>query len=169
MIKILGIDPGSRVVGFACLAARKEIPAMPADFCVVDVGVLKVKDSIPPLERIGMLHNALFELASSLAPTVCAMEKAFYGVNAATSLKLGEARGALIAAIRRCNVDIVEVTPAQIKRMIAGSGRAEKEDIAAALKALLKFDRGKLPYDATDALAVALCHGLSIAFQKKIK
>ncbi len=166
-VRIFGIDPGSRVAGFACLAARKPVPLMPQDYKVIDLGVLKVDPKRSHFERIGLLHVALYELLKELSPTVCVVEKEFAGLNPMTSLKLGEARGALLAAVHRNEIPLIEVTPAQVKRAIAGSGRATKEDVHQALKKLLLFDRTSLPLDATDALALALYHGLALPFLRK--
>ena len=166
--KIFGVDPGSRITGFACIGSEKKIPLCPRDFKILDIGVIKTDPKRPHIERIGLLHNALFELISLQNPTACVIEKEFAGINPLTSLKLGETRGSLLAAIHRHSIPIIEITPAQIKRVIGGGGRASKEDVAFALKNLLQFDRKALPYDATDALAAALCHGLTLAVTQKL-
>jgi crossover junction endodeoxyribonuclease RuvC len=161
---ILGIDPGSRIVGFAVLRGKIARPRMPRDFEVVDAGVIKAKAELSVPERLGLIHEAVHGLAGELAPTHCAIEKAFHGINAASAIKLGEARGAILAAVRRHGLSIFEITPAEVKRTIACKGSASKEDVCRAVTALLGFDRGKLPFDATDAVAIALACGLNIAF-----
>ncbi len=166
--RILGIDPGSRVVGFACLEALKDLPVGPKDFKVVAAGVIKpdVNDAMD--ERLGAIHQMLFELLGDVRPNVVAIEKAFGGVNISSALKLGEARGAIIAAVKRHALPVSEITPAQVKRLVAGSGAATKESVAAAMKALLGFDRGRFPMDVTDALAIAFCHGLTLASTRRV-
>lgn len=159
---ILGIDPGSRVVGFAILRARVARPRMPRDFEVFDAGVIKAKDGLSVPERLGLIHEAVHVLASEVSPTHCAIEKAFHGVNAASAIKLGEARGAIVAAARRHKLPIFEITPAEVKRTIACTGAASKEDVCRAVTNLLGFERGKLPFDATDAVAIALACGLNM-------
>ena len=154
--KILGIDPGSRVIGFALLGATKVTPLTPKDWTVLDAGVLRASADLEMPARLGEIHNALFDLASELAPSHVVIEKAFHGVNASTAIKLGEARGALISAVARIGVPITEITPAQVKRLIAGHGAASKEQVYQALQALLGFNKGRLPLDASDALAIAL-------------
>lgn len=157
---ILGIDPGSRITGFALLRAKKPLPVMPRDFSVVEAGVLRADAALPYAQRIGLLHLALCELLTEHRPDVCVIERAFFDKNANSALKLGELRGAYIAACARSQVPVAELTPADVKKTIAGNGRADKEAIALALHGLLGFNRGSLPHDATDALALSLCHGL---------
>ena len=102
-------------------------------------------------------------MASELAPTHVAIEKAFHGINSSTAIKLGEARGALISAIARLGIPISEITPAQVKRLVAGHGAATKEPGYQALQALMGFNKGRLPHDASDALAIALTASLTEA------
>lgn len=163
---ILGIDPGSRIVGFAVLRGKIARPRMPRDFEITDAGVIKTRSELSLCERLGIIHESVFGLAAELGPTHCAVEKAFHGVNAASAIKLGEARGSIIAAIRRHSLPIFEITPAEVKRTIACKGSASKEDVCRAVSALLGFELGNLPYDASDALAIALACGLNMAFPK---
>ena len=157
---ILGIDPGSRATGFALLRARRPAAFTANDFVVVEAGVLRPDPKLSFMERLGLLHIALFDLVSQHSPDVCVIERAFVDKNANTAIKLGELRGAFMAACVRCGVPVAELTPADVKRTIAGNGRADKEAISLALQTLLGFKRGSLPHDATDALALSLCHGL---------
>lgn len=139
---------------------------MPRDFEVLDAGVIKANTDLTVPERLGLIHDAVHALAGELSPTLCAIEKAFHGVNAASAIKLGEARGAIVAAVRRHGLQIFEITPAEVKRTIACAGAASKEDVCRAVTALLGFERGKLPFDATDAVAIALACGLNLSFAK---
>lgn len=159
---ILGIDPGSIVTGYAFLQSKKPVPVLPSDFKVVDAGVLRLTSEIPHLERIGMLHEAVFDLMSQLKPGVCVIEKAFHDKNAASAIKLGELRGCYVAACQRLAIPVKEITPAEVKKTITGNGRSEKEQVADAVKTLIGFNRGNLPFDVTDALAIALCFGLQL-------
>lgn len=160
--KILGIDPGSRVIGFALLGATKALPLGPRDWVVLDAGVLRASSELSMTERLGEIHNALHDLAVELNPTAVAIEKSFHGVNSATAIKLGEARGALISAVARLGLPIYEITPAQVKRLVAGHGAASKEQVYMALQALMGFNKGRLPHDASDALAIALTASLNL-------
>lgn len=136
---------------------------IPSDFVVLEAGVLRADPRLASEVRIGLLHEALHQLIVQHEPEVCVLEKAFYDKNVSSAIKLGEVRGAFIAACARSKVKVEEISPAEVKKTIAGHGRAEKEQVSLALKALLGFDRGHLPHDATDALAISLCFGLRLA------
>lgn len=160
---ILGVDPGSRVTGYAFLRAKRETPVVPGDLAIIDAGVLRAPVSLDIAVRIGLLHEALHELMCEHKPTVLVLEKAFCDRNVATAMKLGEMRGAYFAAAARCGVPIEEITPAEVKKTITGNGRADKDLVSAAIKTLAGFDRGNLPHDVTDALAIGYSFGLSLA------
>jgi crossover junction endodeoxyribonuclease RuvC len=123
------------------------------------MGVLKADLSLSFHSRIGKLHLALCQLIETTKPTIGVIEKAFLGPNVQSALKLGEARGALVSALTRFELPIFEVAATQVKNHITGKGHASKAQVALALKALLGTDWGKIPYDATDALAIALTFG----------
>ena len=161
-MKILAIDPGSRIAGFACLEAdlKDGVVPLPQNFKVLDVGLIKMDLSKHHSYRIGQLHIAVFEMIKDLRPDVFVLEKAFYGVNVNTALKLGETRGALISAARRHGLEVREITPASVKKVITGKGQAPKEDVAQSLQRLLGFDIGSMKHDASDAVALALSFGL---------
>ena len=158
--RILGIDPGSRVVGFALIGAKKPIPRVPADWKILDAGIMRANANLAMPPRLTELHATLFDLVAELGPTAAGIEKAFQGVNAQSAIKLGEARGALIAAIGRHGIPVHEITPAEVKRVVAGHGAATKEQVYQALQALMGFNKGDLPLDASDALAIAFAVSL---------
>ncbi|MCX6116001.1 MAG: crossover junction endodeoxyribonuclease RuvC [Proteobacteria bacterium] len=157
----LGIDPGSRVIGFAALSPLKLSPRGMNDWRLIDVGVLRVDLKLTSCERLFAIHEAIYDLVLEISPSQVVIEKAFHGVNAQSSLRMGEARGAIIAAIGRCGLATVEYAPTEIKQTIGGSGQASKEQVANAITTLLGFKRGKLPLDATDALAIAMTGALN--------
>jgi crossover junction endodeoxyribonuclease RuvC len=160
---IVGIDPGSRIAGYAFIRAKVANPRLPRDFQVIDAGVMRAPAQLETAERIGLLHEALYGLLAEHKPQACVMETPFFDKNVHTAVKLGETRGAFIAACARVGVKTHEITPAEVKKTIAGNGRADKELISQALRALIGFDRGQLPHDVTDALAISLCYGLKLA------
>lgn len=167
--RILGIDPGSRVCGFALLTSTKVAPSSFRDFVVADAGVLKADLKLSFIERIGLLHEYLERMLPELAPTCCVIEDAFFGNNARSALKLGQARGALISAVVKKRIPTYEVAPTKVKSMIVGKGSASKEEISRSLEVMLGFKRGKLPYDACDAVAIALTHGLSMFTERAVQ
>ncbi|MBF0442822.1 MAG: crossover junction endodeoxyribonuclease RuvC [Oligoflexales bacterium] len=159
-LRILGIDPGSRIVGFAVIDTNAQMRISTSTCKIVDVGVIKTDVSMPYSERISLIHEAVYEIICCHSPHICIIEKAFVGINSLSALKLGEARGALLCAIHRAGVKAREVAPTEVKKLVTGDGRASKEQVNMALATLLNFKRGTLPYDASDALAIALYYGM---------
>jgi crossover junction endodeoxyribonuclease RuvC len=107
------------------------------------------------------MHESMHDIARDSMADYCVFEDQFCGINARTALKLGQTRGALMTAVSRAKIPLVEVTPAEVKKTITARGNASKEEVSASLKALIGFERGNLPYDATDALAIAIAYGLN--------
>lgn len=160
-MRILGIDPGSRVSGFSCIEARVPSPVLAKDFKVVDMGVVRLNAKFSHAVRITEMHSTLKTLLDEYRPQVCVIERAFCGENASSALKLGEIRGALISAVITHKVQLAEITPAQVKKIIVGNGRADKHSVAESLHQLFKINFSHFPHDATDALAIALSYGLT--------
>lgn len=158
---ILGIDPGSKLTGFGVLSSH---PNKSRSFWVKDAGVIRPTTQKSHSDRLGEIHEAVYNLIAECKPEVCVIEKGFTGINHHSALRLGETRGAIISAARRLEVKIVETAPTTVKKNVTGQGHASKEAISLSLKALLGFDRGGLPYDVTDAVAIALSYGMSSAF-----
>ncbi len=160
-LRILGVDPGSMIAGFACLEIRKLGSIQLGDVRLITAGVVRTEQKEPMWKRIGQLNLAMNGLMDELRPNICVVERAFFGANVATAIKLGEVRGAIISSACASGVVVEEATPAEVKKTIAGNGRATKEDVARAVETFMKFKRGALPFDATDALAIALYYGLT--------
>lgn len=171
-LRILGIDPGSRLCGYAFISSRHPHTINRRCIELNDIGVIRADTNTDFCQRVALIHTALHSLVCEWNPHICVIEDAFFGLNARSALKLGQARGALMTAVTREGVPVVEVSPTHVKRAIAGSGAADKERISMSLKALIGFERGTLPYDASDALAIALSYGLTvptISFSKNTK
>ncbi|MFO7566089.1 MAG: crossover junction endodeoxyribonuclease RuvC [Enhygromyxa sp.] len=150
--RILGVDPGTRVVGYAIL----DVPA-PGRFEYVECGVLKVRASDDLGARLLELGGGLREIISEFRPAGLAIERAFHGLNAASALKLAEARGALKLIALEHGLSVAEYAPAMIKRAVVGRGRATKAEVQARVRLLCRL--GNVPQsDAADALAIAICH-----------
>lgn len=157
-IKILGVDPGSQLCGYAFISTNQPHIVSRRSIRFEDIGVLKADKSLSLVDRLAGLHDALYELVCLHQPDVCVMEDAFLGLNARSALKLGQARGVLMTAVFRCQIPLEEVTPTFVKKTIVGHGLADKEQVSQALKHLVGFDRGLLPHDCSDALAIALSY-----------
>ena len=160
--RILGIDPGSRVIGFAVMDAKKLVPRSPKDWIVADAGVVRASTNLAMHERIFEIHDAFYGLISEIQPTLVGIEKVFQGVNPSSTIKLSEARGALISAVGRHKVPVREITPAEVKRIVAGNGAATKVQVYQALQAIMGFNKGSLPFDASDAMGIAFACSLGL-------
>ncbi len=156
----MGIDPGSQITGFCVLAIPPGRAFSPRDFNILDAGLIKPKASLSHGERAGQLHNSVFTIVEHHTPDICVIERAFTGINPLSALRLGETRGAIISAARRNEIPIHELAPTQVKKTITGQGHASKDQIARAVETIAGFQRGNLPFDVTDAIAIALTYGL---------
>lgn len=157
--RILGIDPGSTVMGYAVVDAGESGSSSGAPSFLV-AGVIDVSKYGDHYRRLGVLLSRVEQLLGSYNPVEVAIEAPFYGVNAQSMLKLGRAQGVAIAAVIRGGLPITEYAPRQVKLCVTGSGKASKEQVARVLQ-LMYPDAGldALHFaDATDGLAVALCH-----------
>ena len=150
-MRVLGLDPGSRVTGYGVVEGQGAAARYLASGCI------RLNEARAFPERLKTLHENVAELIALHQPQVVAVEQVFVSKNALSALKLGQARGVLLCAGALAGLQVSEYTPADIKRTIVGGGRAEKGQIQHMVKVLLKLN-GQLAADAADALAVALCH-----------
>jgi crossover junction endodeoxyribonuclease RuvC len=149
---ILGIDPGTRVMGFAVIHAKGQ------KLEPLEIGVLRLATEPSHAIRLSKIFNRILELIQEFLPDEIAIESPFQGKNAQSAIKLGRAQGVAMAAAIAREIPVVEYAPKKIKQSITGNGNAAKEQVAAMLATQLKLNLDKVPNDATDALAVALCH-----------
>ncbi|MBI5443300.1 MAG: crossover junction endodeoxyribonuclease RuvC [Deltaproteobacteria bacterium] len=157
-MKILGVDPGSRAAGWA-LVSFHGAPRL------VGAGVLRPATTTSFADRLLALHDALLDVVEREKPDEAAVEKVFSGVNPQSLITLGEARGVLLLALARAHVPVHEITPAEIKKTITGTGQADKEQVRRMVLSLLGSPSGfsRLALDAADAAAAALTHGFQTA------
>jgi crossover junction endodeoxyribonuclease RuvC len=149
---ILGIDPGTAVMGYGLL---KEIgPKIE----LLAMGVVKMPATDDHMLKLQRIFEKTVALIDNYNPDCLAIEAPFYGKNIQVMLKLGRAQGMAIAAALSRNIEITEYAPRKIKQSITGNGNATKEQVAAMLQSLLKFKETPDFLDATDGLAVAVCH-----------
>lgn len=151
---ILGIDPGTNLMGYALLTAEKRQPVMIA-LGVIELG--KIENHYVRLRRI---FERVSMLAEQYRPDALAIEAPFFGKNVQSMLKLGRAQGVAMAAVLSRDIPVAEYAPRTIKMAVTGNGQASKEQVANMLKHLLHMTDDQMPklLDATDALAVALTH-----------
>ena len=151
---IIGIDPGTNVMGYGILAVESRKPR------VVAMGVLKLNKMETHYMRLHRIHERVLSLVGQYLPDELAIEAPFYGKNVQSMLKLGRAQGVAMAAALSRDIPITEYEPRKIKMAITGNGAASKEQVQEMLVRILAIPRENLlpELDATDALAVALCH-----------
>jgi len=149
-LRILGIDPGSRITGYGVIEVEGPRQRWLAH------GQIRCGDG-PMTGRLLQILNELGALIREYAPQEAAVESVFVNRNVSSAIVLGQARGAAICALAGAGLSLAEYAPAQVKSAIVGQGRAEKTQVQHMIKALLKL-RQAPPADAADALAVALCH-----------
>lgn len=153
MTRILGIDPGSRITGYGIIESTGNHSTH------IIHGTIQTQGRELP-EKLSIIFNEMSNLLNDYQPDEIAIEKLFMHRNADSALKLGQARGAAIAACTVKNIGVFEYTPNQVKQAVVGKGHAEKQQVQHMIKVLLCLD--KVPVtDAADALAIALCHAHS--------
>jgi len=150
-LRVLGIDPGSRVTGWGVVEERG--PGLRH----VASGTIALGSRAALAARLAQLHAECVRLVGRWAPGAVAVERAFVARNVQSALRLGEARGAVLAAVAAAGTALHEYTPAEVKLATVGHGGADKLSIRRGVSVRLGVGPG-LPLDAADALAVALCH-----------
>lgn len=151
---IIGIDPGTNVMGYGILGINGKTPSL------VAMGVIKLSKFDDHYMRLHRIYERVEGLVCQYLPDEMAIEAPFFGKNVQSMLKLGRAQGVAIAAALSRDIPITEYEPRKIKMAITGNGAASKEQVAEMLRRILNFDKDEMPefLDATDALAAALCH-----------
>ncbi|MBP6962063.1 crossover junction endodeoxyribonuclease RuvC [Candidatus Saccharibacteria bacterium] len=154
-MKILGIDPGSGIIGFG-LIERKSNPKL------VDAGVIRTTIGDTDADRLVELYVSIKELITEMKPDVACVEKLFFAQNVTTAMKVSQARGVILLALAEQGIPIFEYTPLQIKMAMTGYGKATKAQIQEMVRVQLGLKNKPKPDDCADALACALTHTASI-------
>jgi crossover junction endodeoxyribonuclease RuvC len=151
-VKVLGVDPGSRLVGYGCIAMAG------GESRFLTSGVIDVRSAGDLASRLAGIHLSVLAVIDEQRPDVLALEEVFYSRNVPSLVRIGEGRGVVLLAAALRGVPVVQYTPAVVKKALTGSGAARKEQVAAMVRRIL--GRSDLPggLDATDALALAICH-----------
>ncbi len=149
---ILGIDPGTNVMGFGVVKATG------AKVQVLHLDVLKLRTNMSQTLKLKSIFDFCLSLTEQYLPDEMAVEAPFYGKNVQSMLKLGRAQGVIMAAALHRNIPIEEYSPRKIKQSITGNGNASKEQVAVLLEKIFAQSLQGTYLDATDGLAVALCH-----------
>lgn len=162
---ILGIDPGTVIMGYAVLSVNG------SGINLLHMDVLKLIKQKDTYQKLEIIFSKVSELIKIYRPNMFAIEAPFYGKNVQSMLKLGRAQGVAIAAAMQASIPVTEYSPKKVKQSITGNGNATKEQVLKMLQQIIKLEETPHFFDATDALAVALCHhyasGNVITAQKK--
>jgi len=149
---ILGIDPGTNVMGYGVILTEGK------KFKLLQFGVIHLKKYETHELKLKKIFERICGILDEFAPDSMALEAPFYGANVQSMLKLGRAQGVAMAAALSKEIPITEYSPKKVKQSVTGNGNASKEQVAAMLQTLLGIEELPKLFDATDALAVALCH-----------
>jgi crossover junction endodeoxyribonuclease RuvC len=149
---VLGIDPGTAAMGYGIVEAKSGRVRM------VDAGTLVTKPDASLPKRLLAIHGFLDELIALHRPDILAVERLFFSKNAQTAFAVGQARGVVLLAAGQHGLPCASYTPQQVKGAVCGSGRAQKDQVARMVQALLGLPEQPRPDHAADALAVAVCH-----------
>lgn len=160
-MRIVGIDPGSRYTGYGIIDTDGQ------DFEHVASGRINATSGDSFAHRLQIIYGGLQTVLDDYPVDAAAVETIFTAHNVRSTIKLGQARGVALLAIHHVDLDIHEYSPAEIKKNVAGHGRATKQQIKKMVEMRLDF-RGRLSEDAADALAVALCYGQVAGFEQRL-
>lgn len=149
---VLGVDPGTLITGYGLVSAER------GTMTLLSAGVIRNKDTRSMPLRLEAIYDGLEAVIDRFAPDEFAIETAFYGKNAQSALKIGQARGvAILAAVHR-QLPTSEYAPRAVKKAVTGNGGASKEQVQYMVRSILRLRTVPKELDATDAVAVALCH-----------
>ena len=153
---IMGIDPGSRTTGYGVISLDGN------HCCCLDYGAIRPPDVDFP-ERLRLIHHGLQELLARHLPQSVVVEEIFHHANVQSALILGQTRGVVILAAAQAGVPLAEYSALQIKKAVVGYGKADKTQVQLMVGKLLNLKKKIQPLDASDALAMALCHAFNKA------
>lgn len=155
-MRILGIDPGTGILGFGVIEVTK------GNAQLVDAGVIRTPVKEDDAKRLEIIYDELTDIITSSKPEIMAVEKLFFAQNVTTAMTVAQARGVVLLTGRQAGLEIYEYTPLQIKQALTGYGRAEKKQIQEMVKVILKLKVVPKPDDCADALAAAITHSMTM-------
>lgn len=150
--RILGVDPGTGIVGFGV------IDVSGAEKKMVDAGVIRTPAHQPAQERLKTIYDELKEIIEEHQPTVMVVEQLFFARNVTTAMTVSQARGVILLLGEQFGLQLAEFTPLQIKQSITGDGRADKKQVQEMVRIMLNLKEAPQPDDCADALAAALTY-----------
>ncbi len=162
-MRVLGIDPSLQSTGFGIVEeeAGRLLP--------VAYGVIKPTAKLPLHQKLAEIKTELETIIRSFGPSEAAVENPFYAQNMKTAMLLGQVRGAVLVAVAGTGCALAEYSALEIKKAVTGYGQADKEQVKTMVQALLGLEDDRIPLDASDALAAAICHLNTRLYQLKVE
>lgn len=155
-MRILGIDPGTGILGFGVIDVDAKGTAT-----LVDAGVIRTPVKQPDSERLFTIYDELKQIISETKPQIMSVEKLFFSQNVTTAMSVSQARGVVLLLGKQHDLELHEYTPQQIKQAITGYGKADKKQMQEMVRMILKLKEVPKPDDAADAIATAICCSMS--------
>lgn len=155
-MRILGIDPGTGILGFGIVESSK------GECKLVDGGVIRTPVHEDDAVRLQTIYEELTDIIVNTKPEIMSVEKLFFARNVTTAMTVAQARGVVLLCGRQAGLEIFEYTPLQIKQAIVGYGKADKKQVQEMVRILLKLTELPKPDDAADALAAAITHSQAV-------
>ena len=163
-MRILGVDPGSITTGFGVVDYEH------GKLTLVEQGTISTPRGVELPERLAMIHRSMGEVIGRTSPEAIAVETPFSGLNARSLIQLVHARGVILLAAQEARLDIYEYAPRSVKSAVVGYGAAEKEQVARMVRMMLPGCAAmKFAADASDALAIAICHAHTAGTHARMK
>jgi crossover junction endodeoxyribonuclease RuvC len=159
---VLGIDPGTATMGYGVVSGSAGKPVR-----LVECGVVRTRAGEQLSDRLAVIFDGVTELLQRHCPDAVAVEGLFHGRNARSALLLGHARGVVLLAVARGGLTPAEISPAEVKRAVTGTGAASKAQVAAMVTRLLKLASAPSPADAADGVAIALTHFMRLGVRAR--
>lgn len=151
-MRIIGVDPGNAVTGYGVVERQTAMTYVAA-------GAIRTHGMVRGAARLATIYQALIEVIDRYAPSAMSLERSFVAINVQSAFTLGEARAVAMLAAAHRGLEVFEYNPTDVKLTIAGYGRADKDQVERMVRRTLALDeREELSHDASDALAIALCH-----------
>ncbi|MBI2592360.1 crossover junction endodeoxyribonuclease RuvC [Candidatus Saccharibacteria bacterium] len=160
-MRIIGIDPGTGILGFGVIDVDNSSKGTTLRYKLVDGGVIRTPTKEGDADQLGIIFEELTDIIASCKPSEMAVEKLFFAQNVTTAMTVAQARGVAIVAGKQAGLKIAEYTPLQIKQALTGYGRADKKQMQEMVRVLLGLKEIPKPDDCADALACAITHAMT--------
>jgi crossover junction endodeoxyribonuclease RuvC len=155
--RIIGIDPGTGILGFGIIDMNSR-----GELTLIDAGVIRTPAHQDDSQRLFTIYEELNEIITETKPNIMSVEKLFFAQNVTTAMSVSQARGVVLLLGKQFKMDFFEYTPLQIKQAVTGYGRATKAQIQEMVRIILKLKNIPEPDDCADALAAAICHSMNM-------